>query len=80
MFKMHFRYFRNDSGKVVAEMEIIFGQNAKMELFMTLYQALYRNGSLGEFSVEPIWDNSKSIAIQLKVQWNLFNTDSKEQK
>lgn len=41
-------------------MVIIFGQHVEMKLFMTLYQALYRNGSFGDLSVEPIWDNSKS--------------------
>lgn len=53
-------YSRNGSGKVVADMEIIFGQHVEMKMFITLYQALYRNGSFGDLSVQPIWDNSKS--------------------
>lgn len=56
---LSFDYFRNGSGKVVADMEIIFGQHTEMKLFITLYQALYRNGSLGKFPVQPIWDTSK---------------------
>ena len=52
-------YSRNDSGKVLADMEIIFGQYVEMRLFITLYQALYRNGSIGDLPVQPIWDNSK---------------------
>lgn len=52
-------YSRNDSGKVVVDMEIIFGQYVEMKLFITLYQALYRNGSIGDLPVQPIWDNSK---------------------
>lgn len=52
-------YFRNDSGRVVADIEIIFGQNVEMKLFITLYQALYRNGSFVDLPVQPIWDNSK---------------------
>ena len=60
---MSYHYFRNDSGKVAAEVEITFGQHVEMEMFLTLYQSLYRNGSFGEFSVEPIWDNSKFVAL-----------------
>jgi len=52
-------YSRNDNGKVVADMEIIFGQYVEMRLFISLYLALYRNGSLGDLQVQPIWDNSK---------------------
>ena len=52
-------YFRNDSGKVAADMEIIFGQYVEMKLFITLYQALYRNGSFGDLPVQPIWDNGR---------------------
>ena len=44
---------------MIADMKIIFGQQAEMKQFESLYQALYRNG-LGNLSVEPIWDNSKS--------------------
>lgn len=58
-----FHYFRNDSGKIVADMEIIFGQYTEMKLFITLYQALYRNGSLGAFPVQPIRDTSKQINL-----------------
>lgn len=50
---------RNYTGKVIADMKIIFGQQVEMKQFESLYQALYRNG-LGNLSVEPIWDNSKS--------------------
>ena len=44
---------------MIADVKIIFGQQAEMKQFESLHQALYRNG-LGNFSVEPIWDNSKS--------------------
>lgn len=47
-------------------MEITFGQHVEMDLLVTLYQALYRNGSFGDLAVEPIWDNSKSIALHCK--------------
>lgn len=40
---------------------ITFGQQVEMEQFITLYQALYRNGSVGDLSVHPIWDNSTSL-------------------
>jgi len=50
---------RNESGKVVADVEIIFGQYVEMRLFISLYLALYRNGSFGDLQVQPIWDNSK---------------------
>ena len=56
---LFYYYSRNNSGKVVADMEIIFGQHVEMKLFITLYQALYRNGSFGDLPVQPIWDNSK---------------------
>ena len=44
---------------MIADMKIIFGQQVEMKQFESLYKALYRNG-LGNLSVEPIWDNSKS--------------------
>ena len=52
---------RNYTGKVIADMKVIFGQQVEMKQFESLYQALYRNG-LGNLSVEAIWDNSKSSA------------------
>lgn len=52
-------YSRNDDGKVVVDMEIIFGQYVEMELFITLYRALHMNGSFVDLPVQPIWDNSK---------------------
>lgn len=78
-------YSRNDSGKVVADMEIIFGQYVEMKLFITLYQALYRNGSFSDLPVQPIRDNSKlslfSSIQENKKKLNLdrikfFNTNS----
>lgn len=60
----YFEYSRNDSEKVVAGIEIIFGQHVEMKLFITLYQALYRNGSFGDLSVQPIWDSSKLSLCQ----------------
>lgn len=78
-------YSRNDSGKVVADMEIIFGQYVEMKLFITLYQALYRNGFFSDLPVQPIWDNSKlslfSSIQENKKKLNLdrikfFNTNS----
>ena len=80
---LFFNYSRNDSGKVVADMEIIFGQYVEMKLFINLYQALYRNGSFGDLPVQPIWDNSKlslfnSEAIQERINDDdikFLNTD-----
>lgn len=66
-------------------MEIIFGQYVEMKLFITLYQALYRNGSFSDLPVQPIWDNSKlslfSSIQENKKKLNLdrikfFNTNS----
>ena len=69
-------YSRNDSGKVVADMEIIFGQYVEMKLFITLYQALYRNRSFGDLPVQPIWDNSK-LSLFNSIQERINNHDIK---
>ena len=45
----------------MVDIVITFGQQVEMEQFITLYQALYRNGSVGDLSVHPIWDNSTSL-------------------
>ncbi|XP_022784712.1 protein sidekick-1-like isoform X2 [Stylophora pistillata] len=79
--------FRNDSGKVIADMVIIFGQQVEMEQFITLYQALYRNGSLGDLTVHPTWDNIPgkppenisalaSSTTSIRVNWNRVPSDS----
>ena len=47
-------------------MRIVIGQKAGMEHFTSLYNALYKNGKLGEISVQPIKDNSKTILLSSK--------------
>ena len=57
-------------------MEMIFGQYVEMKLFITLYQALYRNGSFGDLPVQPIWDNSK-LSHFISIQERINNHDIK---
>ncbi|RMX41265.1 hypothetical protein pdam_00012375, partial [Pocillopora damicornis] len=79
--------FRNYSGEVVVDIVITFGQQVEMEQFITLYQALYRNGSVGDLSVHPIWDNIPgkppenvlalaSSTKSIRVKWNRVPRDS----
>lgn len=56
--------FRNESGKTVAEVEIIFGQQVQMSTFILLYKELYENRTLGNMTVTPISDNSKYSLLQ----------------
>lgn len=58
----------------MVDIVITFGQQVEMEQFITLYQALYRNGSVGDLSVHPIWDNSTSLydSVSLLVFFFLF--------
>lgn len=56
--------FRNESGKIVAEVEIIFGQQVQMSTFILLYKELYENRTLGNMTVTPISDNSKYSLLQ----------------
>lgn len=56
--------FRNESGKTVAEVEIIFGQQVQMSTFILLYKELYENRTLGNMTVIPISDNSKYSLLQ----------------
>lgn len=58
----------------MVDIVITFGQQVEMEQFITLYQALYRNGSVGDLSVHPIWDNSTFLygSVSLLVFFFLF--------
>lgn len=59
--------FRNESGKIAAEVEITFGQDVQMSAFILLYKELYENGTLGNMTVAPISDNSKySCEVYMK--------------
>ena len=58
-------------------MRIVLGQKAGMEHFASLYNALYKDGKLGEISVQPTQDNSKTILLSSKKRKSKKKTETK---
>lgn len=66
--------FRNNSGKVTAEIEVSFGQHVDLSAFTRLYESLHRNGTLGNMTVFVVADNSKSANFYVVCCSSLFSS------
>ena len=66
--------FRNNSGKVTAEIEVSFGQHVDMSAFTLLYESLHRNGTLGNMVVFVVADNSESANFYVVCCSSLFRS------
>ena len=59
---------------MLADMTIVYAQNVGPQQFAVIYKALYRDGILGNLSVQPVSDNGKWFFISLKLSLNFIKS------